>query len=133
MAPDWLSFRRRSSVPGLLVLVENSAPRKVTIALTTGQVVHIVLFQWNSEAAPEAIDRAVQGLRDLKDMIPGILELSCGVNFTDRGKGFTHGLLVRFTDKAALDGYGPHPAHQAVVRQLINPIRADVLAFDYEE
>jgi hypothetical protein len=96
------------------------------------EVVHVVLFRWNADAAPEAIEKAMQGLRDLRDRIPGVLDLTCGANFTDRGKGYTHGLVVRFTDRAALDGYGPHPAHQQVVVNLINPIRADVLALDYE-
>jgi hypothetical protein len=96
------------------------------------QIMHIVLFQWTPEAGPDAINRAVTELLALKDKIPGILELTCGQNFTDRGKGFTHGLVVRFTDRAALDIYGPHPEHQRVVQTYINPIRADVLAFDYE-
>lgn len=96
------------------------------------QVMHIVLFQWNAQASPDAIEQAVQGLRDLKSKIPGIMDLSCGVNFTDRGKGFTHALVVRFVDRAALDVYGPHPEHQRVVQERINPIRADVLALDYE-
>ena len=96
------------------------------------QVMHIVLFKWTAGAAPDAIQAAVQGLRDLRDKIPGILDLSCGENFCDRGQGFTHALVVRFTDREALDIYGPHPEHQSVVKNYIGPIRADVLAVDYE-
>jgi hypothetical protein len=47
-------------------------------------------------------------------------------------KGFTHGLVVRFADRAGLESYGPSEAHQRVVKNLISPIRADVLALDYE-
>ena len=50
----------------------------------------------------------------------------------DRAKGYTHGLVVRFTDQSALETYGPHPEHQRVLQNFINPIRADVLAFDYD-
>ncbi len=96
------------------------------------QIMHIVLFKWTEEAKPEAIHAAVQALRDLKDRVPGILEISCGANFCDRSQGFTHGLVVRFTDRAALDAYGPHPNHQHVVNNHISPIRADVLTVDYE-
>ena len=95
-------------------------------------VEHIVLFRWAEEASREAIDSAVEGLRGLKGKIAGIEDLSCGANFSDRAKGYTHGLVVRFTDRAALEAYGPHPEHQRVVRNFIDPIRADVLAFDYE-
>ncbi len=95
-------------------------------------VEHIVLFKWKPEATPEQIAQAADGLRELKGMVPNILDLSVGENFTERAKGFTHGLVVRFPDKAALDVYGPHPAHQHVVQTLINPIREDILALDYE-
>lgn len=94
-------------------------------------VEHIVLFQWKAEATAEQIAAAVEGLRGLKDQIPNILDLSVGENFTDRAQGFTHGLVVRFPNKAALEVYGPHPAHQHVVQTFINPIRENVLALDY--
>lgn len=35
-----------------------------------------------------------------------------GTNFTDRSKDFNLGLYVRFTDKAALEYYAPHPTHE---------------------
>lgn len=93
---------------------------------------HIVLFKWIETATPEAIEAAVTELRGLKGKIEGIVDLSCGTNFSDRAQGFTHGLVVRFTDRAALEAYGPHPAHQHVVQNFISPIRADILALDYE-
>ena len=102
------------------------------MSTTNRQVMHIVLFRWTDEATPQAVSAAMQALRDLGTKVPGILEISCGANFTDRGKGFTHGLVVRLTDQQALDDYGPHPEHQRVVTEHIMPIRADVLALDYE-
>ena len=93
---------------------------------------HIVLFKWKEDATPEAIAKAVTELRALKGQIPGVLDLTCGTNYTDRAKGFTHGLVVRFNSRAALEEYGPHPAHQHVVQNYINPIREDILALDYE-
>lgn len=95
-------------------------------------VEHIVLFKWKAEATPEQIATAIAGLAGLKEQVPNILDLTVGENFTDRGQGFTHGLVVRFPDKAALEVYGPHPAHQHVVQNFINPIRDNVLALDYE-
>jgi len=92
---------------------------------------HIVLFRWTEGASQEAIDSVVTELRQLKGKVPGIVDLSCGANFSDRAKGYTHGLVVRFEDRAALEAYGPHPEHQRVVQTFINPIRGDVLALDY--
>ncbi len=93
---------------------------------------HIVLFKWKPEATAEQINTAVEGLRGLKALLPEILELTIGENFTDRSQGYTHGLVVRFADKAGLESYGPSDAHQYVVKNLITPIRIDVLAVDYE-
>lgn len=69
---------------------------------------------------PEADDalegQLVEALRALKGKIPGILELSCGVNLTpERGNGNQVALRVLFKDVESLRAYGPHPAHQAVI------------------
>lgn len=103
----------------------------ITMKPTSSEMVHIVLFKWKEDAAPEAIAAAVEGLKGLPEQIPGILALSCGMNFSDRAQGYETGLVVHFTDRAALEAYGPHPAHQHVVQNLIVPIRADVIAVDY--
>jgi hypothetical protein len=95
-------------------------------------VVHIVLFKWKPEATAAEIEAAVTGLRALKELLPGILYLSIGENFSDRSQGFTHGLVVRFANRAYLESYGPSAEHQHVVQNLIAPIRADVLVVDYE-
>ena len=93
---------------------------------------HILLFRWNETATQEVIDAAIAELRGLKDKIPGIVAVSSGTNFSERSKGFTHGVIFRFKDRASLDGYIPHPEHQRVVHQIIAPIRADILVVDYE-
>ena len=93
---------------------------------------HIVLFRWTEQVSEEAKNKVVMELRGLRNKIPGIVDLSCGANFSDRAQGYTHGLVVRFGDRAALQAYGPHPEHQRVVQNFIKPIAADILALDYE-
>ena len=93
---------------------------------------HIVLFKWKEDTSEQAIAEVMTELCALKGHIDGITDLTCGANFADRAKGYTHGLVVRFNSRAALEAYGPHPAHQRVVQTYINPIRADILAMDYE-
>ena|SRR5580693_4508360 len=95
-------------------------------------IVHIVLFRWIENTNQGAIDTAMTELRLLKDKIPGIVEVTSGKNFSERSKGFTHGLIFHFKDRAALDGYLPHSEHQRVVQKILNPIRSDTLIFDYE-
>src|SRR5262245_34454430 len=54
----------------------------------------------------------------IKDKIPGIADLSCGANFSDQAKGYTHGLVVRFTDRSGLETYGPQRSISALCRIL---------------
>ena len=96
------------------------------------KVEHVVLFKLTPDATPEQRDRMIAELKTLKDQIPGIVDLSVGVNFSTRNQGYDVGLVVRFADRAALKVYLPHPAHRGCVDQFINPIKADALVVDYE-
>ena len=93
---------------------------------------HIVLLKVRAGTPAAAVTAMVEGIASLKAQIPGIVDLSVGSNTSDRNKGFTHGLVVRFRDKAALEQYLPHPAHQEVVQQRIRPITEDLVVVDYE-
>ncbi len=95
-------------------------------------VTHVVLFKWKEGTDPKAIAQVKQELQALRGKIPGIVELSSGANFSERAQGFHHALLVRFTDRAALEAYGPHPAHQRVLQEFLTPIMGDVVVVDYE-
>ncbi len=95
-------------------------------------VEHVVLFKLSPAATGEQKSRMISELKQLREKIPNILDLSVGTNFGDRGQGFEIGLVVRFVDRAALEVYLPHPAHRRCVEQFINPIREDVIVVDYE-
>ena len=92
---------------------------------------HIVLFKWQENTPPEKINQVLQELKALENKIPGIINLSCGENFSARNQGFQHGLIVQFADYNSLEAYFPHPEHQNVVNNYIKPIIADILSIDY--
>ena len=95
-------------------------------------VEHIVLFKVKSGTPDAAVRSMLDGLASLKTRVPGIVQLSAGTNTSDRSKGFTHGLVVRFQNQAGLEQYLPHPAHQEVVQTLIKPIIDELIVVDYE-
>ena len=95
-------------------------------------VEHLVLFKVKAGVSEDAVQAMQTALRGLQEAIPGILEITVGANFSERSQGFTHGLLVRFQDRAALDIYIPHPAHEDTRNNYILPIVEDVLVVDYE-
>jgi hypothetical protein len=93
---------------------------------------HIVLFKVKPDTTPAAAARMLDELRLLPRLVPGIVELSCGRNFSSRSQGYSHGLLVRFNDRADLERYIVHPEHQRVVAESVRPVIEEVLAVDYE-
>jgi hypothetical protein len=92
---------------------------------------HIVLFKLKPDAPADAGERMLERLRGLGSS-PRIVELTCGVNFSARSQGFTHGLLVRFRTRADLEAYAVDPEHQKVIAEAIRPVVESVLALDYE-
>jgi hypothetical protein len=94
---------------------------------------HIVLFQLNDTVTTEMEQDLVKKLLDFNGKIPGIVEITAGVNATeeiDRQQGYRIGLRVTFEDQEALRQYGPHPLHQAFVQSL-NGIVKNVIVADY--
>ncbi|MBL8023391.1 MAG: Dabb family protein [Elusimicrobia bacterium] len=93
---------------------------------------HVVLFKLKVDVAEEKKEGLMRSLLSLRDVIPGILQVSAGVNFSARAQGYTHGFVARFQDRVALDHYISHPAHVAVVEKQVKPICESVLALDYD-
>jgi len=83
-------------------------------------VEHIVFFKLKPLTEEQFLD-IQKSFVALKDLIPGILEISFGKNISqdDAAAGFDHALRVLFVDEASLRAYAPHAAHQAFVSKLI--------------
>ncbi len=97
------------------------------------KVNHIVLFKFKPEVTAEEIEGLFNEVLEMTESIPGIENYSAGVNTSPEGmsQGFTHGLLMTFTDAAARDAYLPHPEHERI-RGLLLPKVETAAVFDYE-
>lgn len=93
---------------------------------------HLVFFKFKSEVTPARRAEIGRALCALKGVVPGVIEITCGENFTDRGQGHQFGLFVRLEDKAALATYATHPAHKEIVETMIKPFAENIMAIDYE-
>jgi len=93
---------------------------------------HVVCFKFKADATPEQIKAIEKAFGELPSKIKTIKGYEWGTNVGKEGKnkGFTHCFLVTFADKAGLEVYIPHAAHQAFVKQL-KPLLDDVFVFDY--
>jgi hypothetical protein len=90
--------------------------------------VHTFAFRWKSGVSEEQKLRAIAEIRGLQGQIPGLVETSFGANVSPRAQGYEHGGVMKFTDRAALDAYGEHPAHKKLLQwlmPLIDPIEVD--------
>ncbi|GGF98674.1 hypothetical protein GCM10010912_49220 [Paenibacillus albidus] len=94
---------------------------------------HLVVFKFNSKITPAKQQEFVDRLLSLRERIPGIVDLSAGINVTeesDKIQGYTLGLRVTFDHLESLRAYGPHPAHQEFVASLDGWVD-DVIVADY--
>lgn len=99
---------------------------------STHPVVHTVLFQFKAEASAEQVAGLMKSIGQLNKTIPGILQVSCGRNFSERSKGYTHAVVMHFADTAALKSFYVHAEHQRLIREQIKPILADMIVIDFE-
>ncbi|MBB3110265.1 hypothetical protein FHS18_002332 [Paenibacillus phyllosphaerae] len=94
---------------------------------------HLVAFKFNKTLPQEKQQELLDTLYAFKGQIPGIVELTAGINETEETgniHGFTIGLRVTFEDRDSLQRYGPHPAHQQFVK-LLDGIVDQVIVIDY--
>jgi len=94
---------------------------------------HVVLFQFKTGADPSAVKKLVDGLKAMPNTIKEIVSLSCGedINGGIRG-GYQLGLYVQLSDRDQLPTYLNHPTHQALVKDLLEPVLEDLVVVDYE-
>ncbi|MDF2670223.1 MAG: stress protein [Paenibacillus sp.] len=96
-------------------------------------VEHLVCFKFNENYNPEIEKLLLQTLLSFRELIPGIVDLTAGVNVTEETaniNGYTLGLRVTFEDMQALREYGPHPVHQQFVQSL-DGLLENVVVIDY--
>lgn len=92
--------------------------------------IHMFAFRWKPGVSEEQRQNVITEIRKLQGQIPGLLETSVGVNVSPRGEGYELGGVMKFSDRAALDAYGPHPAHQKLLTWLVPMIEPIEVDFD---
>jgi Stress responsive A/B Barrel Domain len=96
-------------------------------------VKHIALFNFKAGTSQEQIDKVLEELLDLSEMVPGVQDYVAGTNNSPENlnQGFTHGFVMTFENVAARDAYLPHPDHERVKASVL-PFIDSVLVLDFE-
>jgi hypothetical protein len=97
------------------------------------KVKHIGLVKFKEGTSDEQIKTIFDSILDITETIPGIEDYVSGPNSSPEGlnQGYTHALVMTFSDPAARDAYLPHPEHERV-KTLLMPVVESLLIFDFE-
>lgn len=117
-------LRRGAVAIGAATLMSLNLPEVARAGSDSENVFHVFAFQWKPGTSEAQKDRAAKDIAAFQGLIPGLLQTHVGANISPRGKGYTFGGIMQFKDKASLDAYVQHPAHQALLAWLVPLIDA---------
>jgi heme-degrading monooxygenase HmoA len=80
--------------------------------------IHIALYKWKATATAETIRAALDKVKALADKVAGLIEVTWGENSSKYGEGYTHVILVRAENEAAIEAYRNHPDHEKVAKEI---------------
>jgi hypothetical protein len=97
------------------------------------KVKHIALVKFREGTPEEQIQNIFDNILDITEVIPGMEDYVSGPNSSPEGlsQGYTHALIMTFTDAAARDAYLPHPENERI-KALMTPVLESMLVFDFE-
>lgn len=98
-------------------------------------ILHCVFVRFKSAATTAEKQAIYEAIAELKDVIPGIVEVKCGQNVSSEGLngGFLDGFIIKLESIEARDEYLAHPQHIDVGERLIGLTdggAAGLLVFD---
>jgi hypothetical protein len=116
---------------GAAAFITLNLPEVARAGSESASVFHVFAFQRKEGTSEAQKDRATKEIAAFQGLIPGLLQTHVGPNISPRGKGYTFGGIMQFKDKASLEAYVQHPAHQALLAwlmPLIDAIELDLRA-----
>jgi hypothetical protein len=94
---------------------------------------HIVLLKWKPGTTDAQIDAAFAHAHELVDAIESVERVSLGRNRAEDDHGYTHALIVRLSDDAALNAYLQHSVRERFVREVLGPLEEERIEIDVPE
>src|SRR5687767_12688675 len=100
-----------------------------------GTVTHVVLIWLKDPQDAAGKQRIIEATRTFS-RIPGVRRVAVGTAVPGTqpvvDSTFDVGVAVTFSDRIALEGYGPHPIHQKAVKEVLQPLMKLVRVYDVE-
>jgi hypothetical protein len=93
---------------------------------------HVVLFDWVPEATDEQKKRVTDELRTLPPLMTGLRSFLVGPDAGVVDGNFSFAVVADFDDAQSYLAYRGHPAHRAIIEQVINPVTRQRVSVQYE-
>jgi hypothetical protein len=94
---------------------------------------HVVLFAWNPDATDRQKQQVIDELRTLPPLMTGLRAFHAGPDAgVVQARNFDFALVADFDDAQSYLAYRVHPAHRAIIDQVIDPITKERVAVQYE-
>ena len=93
---------------------------------------HVVLFAWIPDATDKQKHQVAEELRALPPLMTGLRSFHVGPDAGIIEGTLDFALVADFENAESYLAYRDHPAHRAVVEQVINPIAKERVAVQYE-
>jgi len=91
----------------------------------------LILLEGEREPSETDLQALYPRFRTLIGAIEGVESVRIGRNFRADSQRYTLGVAIRFSSRAALDAYGPHPNHVAAT-ELMRPYMKNFVVVDFE-
>ncbi|HEX3925137.1 MAG TPA: Dabb family protein [Streptosporangiaceae bacterium] len=93
---------------------------------------HVVLFDWIPQATDQQKKRVTDELRTLPPLMTGLRSFLVGPDAAIVDGNYSFAVVADFDDAPSYLAYRGHPAHRAIVEQVINPITRQRAGVQYE-
>lgn len=93
---------------------------------------HILLITFTDNASATAIEQVKMAFLHMTEKVEGVQAVEWGYNDSPEGKnaGFTHCVMMTFSDEQARQRYLPHPRHDEL-KAIFRPVLKDIIVLDY--
>jgi len=92
---------------------------------------HVAVFVFTPEFHENGLDDWIERVRELAFVVPQVRSMSIGRNVVDGGNAWQVAIVADFEDRAGLEAYNTHPAHEKV-RELSRSVKERFATVDFE-
>lgn len=93
---------------------------------------HVALFRFADTVTPSAVDAVDAALQSLPEHIDAIVGFVCGRDLSLTDEGWDYAVIADFASTTDYETYAGHPAHVAVVADVIRPLIVDAARVQLE-